>query len=170
MNEDFLPVSDDRDESHEASVPQVSETGFADGTLNEIPAEQLAEFNPAAAEIAEAPVEVPTLHVGHPRPSLWDQLRELFRNDRGTLIDRIADVDRAIELAPNAAGNYVLRGELYLESREYELAAADFEYGLELAQADYETSSWGLVAQAVQDRALNGLQKAARKMKKRSAT
>ena len=34
---------------------------------------------------------------------------------------------------------------------------ADFQQGLDMARAQFEQSDWGIVAQAVQDRAMQGL-------------
>jgi tetratricopeptide (TPR) repeat protein len=73
-------------------------------------------------------------------------------------------LDEAIESAPDTAVNYVLRGELYLKAREYALARRDFQRAYELAAAQFERSDWGLIAQAMQDRALTGLQKAENKL------
>jgi tetratricopeptide (TPR) repeat protein len=70
---------------------------------------------------------------------------------------RLHSLSRAIEDAPETPANYVLRGELYLEVGEYELAEADFQRGLELAAAEFETSDWGIMAQAMRDRAEAGL-------------
>ena len=66
----------------------------------------------------------------------------------------------AIEQHPDEAGNYVMRGELYLELNDQMRAAEDFERALELAEAQLEGSDWGIIAQSVQDRALVGLEKA----------
>jgi Tfp pilus assembly protein PilF len=68
----------------------------------------------------------------------------------------------AIEHNPDTPANYVLRGELYLDVREYELAAADFQRALELASAQFEASNWGGIAQVMRDRAEAGLARARR--------
>jgi tetratricopeptide (TPR) repeat protein len=166
MSEEFLPVSDDRE------APNASETGFVDGQETEGEAQPLEMSGESSeASFVEDPIEadeVPTLHV-KPRVSLWEQIRQALSENPESLARRIHDFDMAIEYTPEAAGNYVLRGELYLHSREYELALLDFERGLALADAQYEVEDWGIVAQTVRDRALAGLQKAARKLKKRSA-
>ena len=82
----------------------------------------------------------------------------IFRGRSQEVIEeRLHSLSRAIEDAPETPANYVLRGELYLEVGEYELAEADFQRGLELAAAQFETSDWGIVAQVMRDRAEAGL-------------
>ncbi len=90
-----------------------------------------------------------------PPLSLMDRLFGRGRSRR-----RLHDLSNAIDLHPDSPTNYVLRGELYLNVGEAALAEADFRQALSLAQADYGTSRWGVVAQAVQDRARAGLTKA----------
>lgn len=94
------------------------------------------------------------------RVSLGQHIRRLVGLCRPTSAElemRLADLNRAIAAHPDAAINYALRGELYLDAREYALAAADFERALALAAAEAESADWGIIAQAVQDRALEGL-------------
>lgn len=76
-------------------------------------------------------------------------------------------LNRAIAENPESPTNYVLRGELALESKAYEQAISDFKKALELASIQIETSDWGIVAQVMQDRAYRGLQEARRKRAKR---
>ncbi|MCU0512171.1 MAG: hypothetical protein MUE40_06325 [Anaerolineae bacterium] len=71
---------------------------------------------------------------------------------------RLAELSLAIELFPQAAVNYLLRGEYFLEDRQFILAQADFETALTLAQAQLATDAWGIVNQMVIDRASRGLQ------------
>ena len=73
---------------------------------------------------------------------------------------RLYNLNWAISVFPDAPANYVLRGELLLSIGDSIGAAADFRRALELAVADVETEDWGLVAQALQDRALVGLRDA----------
>jgi hypothetical protein len=75
---------------------------------------------------------------------------------------RLNELNVSIEFAPNSPTNYVLRGELFLERREYHLAQADFEMALELADAFDPEEGWGLVEQVMRDRALDGLVKVQR--------
>ncbi len=110
-------------------------------------ADMLLITQSVAVEVEPAPIEEP--------PSLISRL--FGRHSR----QRLQALSGAIDLYPDSSMNYVLRGELYLSFDEPALAEADFRQALSLAQADYETSRWGLVAQAVQDRARVGLAKAA---------
>jgi uncharacterized protein HemY len=66
-------------------------------------------------------------------------------------------LNRAIAENPEIPTNYVLRGELALETKDYPQATADFEKALELASLQVHTSRWGVVAQTMQDRAYAGL-------------
>jgi hypothetical protein len=56
----------------------------------------------------------------------------------------------------------VLRGELYYQFGLYELAAADFQQALVLAERQLETEDWGVVTQAMLERAQTGLKRATR--------
>ena len=76
------------------------------------------------------------------------------------LTQRLHALDEAIHQYPDAPSNYVQRGELYLEMRRYDEAAADFALALALSSAQVEQSDWGVVAQMLQDRAQRGLKKA----------
>jgi tetratricopeptide (TPR) repeat protein len=75
---------------------------------------------------------------------------------------RLAVLNDAIDLYPEAAMNYVLRGELLLKSGRIEQSIRDLERALALAQRAFETNNWGVVAQVVQDRAQRGLERAQR--------
>jgi hypothetical protein len=68
-----------------------------------------------------------------------------------------------IALYPDAAVNYVLRAELYLQTGDDELAVLDFRRGLGIAERQLERDRWGLVAQVVGDRARRGLEQAERR-------
>lgn len=59
----------------------------------------------------------------------------------------------AIQRHPQAAVNYLLRAELYIQQREFALARADLTRALQLADEDYTRMAWGLLAQSVQERA-----------------
>lgn len=96
----------------------------------------------------------------------WQNIRKLFlptsRERADHFAQRINRLSAAVELYPDSPTNYVLRGELYLEMGDYALAKNDFERALELALRQTETDDWGIVAQAVQDRAHDGLAEALR--------
>jgi tetratricopeptide (TPR) repeat protein len=106
-----------------------------------------------------------------PRDSLWTWLRKtLFASGEERRLQneqRLAELDRAIEYYPETPSNYVLRGELYLETSEYELAAADFNRALEYAAAQIENEDWAIISQVMQDRAQIGLEIVQRQLNKR---
>lgn len=81
---------------------------------------------------------------------------------RGGASQRLAALTDAIAANPDSAANYVMRGELFLQHGERELAYADFVKALTLAAAQLESDDWGLVVQAVQDRAEAGLRRIVR--------
>lgn len=164
MTDEFPPVSETQIEA----APDSPETSAADeggveaAAMGEVTAgEAVPLWTGGETNAVRVSTAVPT-------PTVWQQIRALFLPDRALAARRINDLNRAIDASPDAAGNYVLRGEVYFESQEYELALADFEQGLELAQKQFDESDWGFVAQAVRDRALTGLQKTARKLNKRT--
>ncbi|MBC6934706.1 MAG: hypothetical protein DWB42_02580 [Chloroflexi bacterium] len=97
-------------------------------------------------------------------------LRRLFaRRDETGSAARLEDLNRMIEYQPEAAVNYLFRGELRLKNADYENAAADFRRAVELAGNELERADWGLVAQTLRDRALAGLQKAERRLTVKNA-
>lgn len=69
---------------------------------------------------------------------------------------RLDLLDRAIDGNPQAAINYVLRGELWLRNEHYGAACADFETAIVLAEAELKQSDWGFLPQAILDRAQQG--------------
>lgn len=70
---------------------------------------------------------------------------------------RIHLLNRAIEGSPDAAVNFVLRGEYWLEQEDATQAIADFQTAIELAETELETSDWGYIQQALIDRSHQGL-------------
>lgn len=99
----------------------------------------------------------------HTQPNLLSQILGFFfqtpARRRQEQSRRLHELNVSIEFAPNSPTNYVLRGELFLERREYHLAQADFETALELADAFDPEEGWGIVEQVMRDRALDGLAK-----------
>ena len=77
----------------------------------------------------------------------------------------LRELNHAIAAHPEVPTNYVLRGELALETRDHAQAAADFEKALELASVQVQTDNWGIMAQAMQDRAYKGLTEARRRLR-----
>lgn len=73
---------------------------------------------------------------------------------------RLLELNETIRRCPETSAAYVLRGEIYLDAQFYDLATEDFTRAIALAEGQYKTSDWGVVAQAMRDRARVGLQKA----------
>ncbi|MBK9121958.1 MAG: tetratricopeptide repeat protein [Chloroflexi bacterium] len=94
--------------------------------------------------------------------SLWQRLRGWIVPSRAErqreLVSRIEALTHAIGLDANAAVLWVSRGEALLALGRAKEAASDFQRALTLAEEDLRTESWGVVAQAVRDRALLGLE------------
>lgn len=118
---------------------------------------------PFSSAVDAQPEAVVPLGEAPARHGLLQRLRALLfsvSDDAGLMAERLMTLSSAIEQHPDEAGNYVMRGELYLELNDQMRAAEDFERALELAEAQLEGSDWGIIAQSVQDRALVGLEKA----------
>lgn len=104
------------------------------------------------------------------QPSLWQRLwGRLRRPKAGSHQHRLRELDEAISLHPDVVVNYVLRGELYLKTGETDLAASDFRRALSLAVEQVETKNWGIIAQAMYDRAEVGLRQAERRSGRQDA-
>jgi tetratricopeptide (TPR) repeat protein len=105
---------------------------------------------------------------------LYRRLLPTRQQKSDQLAERLLELDEIVALFPDTPMNYVLRGELYLEAGQAELALVDFRRGLEIASRKVESDSWGLVAQVAQDRAQLGLKRALRSIerqqKRRSIT
>lgn len=88
---------------------------------------------------------------------LWQWVRRLFlqtgleRAEEQRM--RLQALTRSIEIHPDAAINYLLRGELHLELHQWDLAHEDLLNALELAQMQWSEDRWGIAAQLVMDRA-----------------
>lgn len=107
------------------------------------------------------PVEqVPTA----PGPNLAERVLGMLtgRLSEAGLAKRLREIDGAIARHPEAAINYVTRGELLLKANLPEAALADFQQGYLLAHEEFQDADWGVVAQVTQDRALRGIQQAER--------
>ena len=106
----------------------------------------------------ETPVDVVAEEDDEPQIGLLAGLLGLKRRER--LAARLRKLDRAIEAAPDAPVNYVLRGELRLKLGQRDEAAVDFQRALALAESAFTASDWGVIAQTMSDRALAGLRRA----------
>lgn len=96
--------------------------------------------------------------------SVWNKFKRWLmptEEERlATVEERLAGLNDAIEDAPEAAVNYLARGELYLEIGQVDEAIADLEQAVTLATKEFEDRRWGVVAQAIRDRATRGLDQA----------
>lgn len=94
--------------------------------------------------------------------NFWQKLRRIFlpspEERREDESQRLRDLTVAIERYPEAAVNYLMRGELHLELRQWVLAEEDLSEALRLAENQYRQDTWGLSAQAIADRARRGLE------------
>jgi hypothetical protein len=106
-------------------------------------------------------VSAPGAEPETPEPSFGKRLFDLmFGRQAEVHLSRLESLNAAIAAHPDAPANYVLRGELFMGMRAYPEAARDFQTALRLAEAEIEESDWGLVAQAMGDRAVRGLSQA----------
>ena len=78
--------------------------------------------------------------------------------------DRLRALDEAIEDAPDVAVNYLARAELLLEIGRVVEAIDDFERVEVLAAKDFDDRRWGVVAQALRDRAQRGMEEAQKRL------
>ncbi len=88
--------------------------------------------------------------------SFLNRLFGLFTGG-GQQDDLKSELDSAIERYPESASNFVLRGELLLKRGQANEARADFLRAYEIATQNVADSHFGFVAQMMQDRALDGL-------------
>lgn len=129
---------------------------------DEVVQEPLADV-PDAVEIVSDTQEQEPIILQTP-PSTLQRVRRMFLSSPADLSARLESLTQAIEVAPESAANYVLRGEMYMDLREYALAHADFQCAYEMAEAHFEIADWGFMEQAMRDRALAGLEKVQRRL------
>jgi hypothetical protein len=100
--------------------------------------------------------------------SVWKRLRRWLRPTREERMaeaeERLQTLDEAIEDRPGVAVNYLARAELLLEIGRVVEAIDDFERVEELAAKDFEDRRWGVVAQALRDRAQRGMEQAQKRL------
>lgn len=130
----------------------------------------ITELAPDEVLVPDMDTAEPIIEVQEPvlvvtPPTFWQRLQRMFVSSPTDTAARLTQLTRAIEDSPEAAVNYVLRGEVYMDMREYALAHADFQRGYEVAEAHFEIADWGLLDQAMRDRALAGLDKAQRRLR-----
>ena len=70
---------------------------------------------------------------------------------------RFRELSDKIEAMPDSITYHVLRGEMLIERGEYERARADFQVAVELADRVDPTEGWGVIEQALRDRAIQGI-------------
>ncbi len=118
---------------------------------------------PPAAEPAAEPL---TTAAAAPPRGLWARLRAV----RGGAdpADRLAALTDAAAASPDAPANYLLRAELYARLGEDALALADFNRAQTLAASAFERHNWGLVNQALRDRAAAGAASAQQRLARRA--
>lgn len=120
---------------------------------------------PAEAELVAESLQSEV--VGQPGDSLWSRIRGVLGWGVDRRQRRLEDLFAAVAANPDSFTNYVMRGEVYLQIGEYELAASDFEIACKLAANHLAVDNWGVIAQAMQDRALVGLEQARSQLEKR---
>lgn len=103
---------------------------------------------------------------GKPKPqyfSIWQVIRRFFYKNKSERDaeqrTRLYMLNQAIETYPEAAVNYLLRGELYIEMKIHEAAQKDLQTAIDLAETQYKNDRWGLGSQAIQDRATRALKR-----------
>ncbi|MBC8097884.1 MAG: hypothetical protein H7Y11_00440 [Armatimonadetes bacterium] len=104
-----------------------------------------------------SPAEAPTLMGGLRR---W--LFPTYDERTAQYEARLAVLNAAIDQHASAPSGYVLRGELHAQYGMDRLAAADFQQGLALAQQAMQVETWGVVSQAMLERAQAGLKRVMR--------
>jgi hypothetical protein len=115
--------------------------------------------NPAAPDIAAVRVEVGDNNWDAdemlPAADAPESAQPAFVPDPEQI--RLQELNLAIELHPDSAVNYLLRGEWFLAKNQHYLAQADFHKAAQLAEMQLETSAWGFTEQWTRDKALTYL-------------
>ncbi len=133
----------------EESVPDAIDTAPVESME---PLEPREEFEAIAAVEAAAESGI---YEGPNTPALGE--RETQR--LATMVERVDELSDAIAQYPNSPANYVLRGEMFLEGGDRDLAADDFEHAIRLADEQAESANWGYIYRALADRAREGLRR-----------
>jgi len=165
---DLTPIEDISEFNDIGSEPVVDIVASEGKIVAQQPHEAHADWQPQV--INEAPIIVETLsETVEPQkvkdqPSNWQRIRGLFSGG-ADVGGRLNSLTQAIEDAPESAVNYVLRAELYMSVHEYALAQADFQRAIDLAETQFELDDWGLLDQAMRDRAIAGMEKVQRRLR-----
>lgn len=98
--------------------------------------------------------ETPESHIQQEPPITSDD----FAPPVEALPAELRALNLAIEIYPNAAANYLARGDYFRYERAFELAAEDYLRALMLVNQEIAQSRWGFAPQAVRDSILLRLQ------------
>jgi tetratricopeptide (TPR) repeat protein len=128
----------------------------------------VAEVEPVSTSVVEVVEtdESPYHDSSRLSQNFWYRLRRWLMPTPKELTEdyqnRLEALDLTVSRHPEAISNYVLRGELHLSAGIYDLAVMDFQRALELGSRQFETERWGVITQAMRDRAYDGLNRALR--------
>ena len=131
----------------------VEETAVA--TLDDVPA-VTASSAPSETEAATPERRLPA---GPFSFGEWLRVRFLGHDVAGAREEQLASLNHAIRRNPASPTNYVLRGEMYLTVGYDAMARLDYQRALQLASEEYADDAWGLLSQALRDRAQEGLRR-----------
>lgn len=91
-----------------------------------------------------------------PKRGFLQWMANLLRSN-SNVQEQFEALNESIQQNPQAPTAYVLRGELHLKQKQYALARVDFERAVALTDEQFEEAQWGIVAQAMRERAERGL-------------
>ncbi len=131
----------------------------SDEPINENASEKAAPTEISAAPVESAEPEA-VIETGIDTEPVTPALGERETRNLAELIDRVGELTSAIERFPDSPANYVLRGEMFLEGGDNDLAVTDFETAIRLAEHKAQTADWGYIYRALADRAREGLRRA----------